>query len=315
MHLAANTGIPAGRLGPSRRMALVLATAAAFAMPSVAAAERQPTSHNFANALAQVAGRHVTYQDMLGEGPGHWDADPRYPTDSVNCIVWLREFIAEYYAQGHKRQDKTKVMDSLRYYAGQVGFSTRKHYNLRWLMLEPGPLQAVDTSACGTRQTRQVSLGIEQFKQHHQYSCPLYQEQQQHFEFNYLSRDDTLQCLKTLTPEQPYILFLLPSQAYIQHYGKSSGTMGLAHGLVIDASQAEPVAHHASILSGNVVTEPLQQFSNRSQRYIDGYVLYTLDPNWQYDSTTHEAPAKTPPSELLQCEQQLALESVKQSQF
>src|SRR6476661_5145963 len=53
---------------------------------TVSDAAHQELTKRIAAALARTRNLKVVYQDTLGEGPGTWDPNPRYPKGEVNCI-------------------------------------------------------------------------------------------------------------------------------------------------------------------------------------------------------------------------------------
>src|SRR5437016_6253354 len=103
---------------------------------------RELINERFAEVIEATADYEVVYEDILGEGEGGWDSNPRYPARKVNCLVWLQLVISELYGKG--LPDKTAIMDRIRYFGGHVGFSMRKHYIDQWVALEPAPLVPVD---------------------------------------------------------------------------------------------------------------------------------------------------------------------------
>ena len=80
--------------------------------------ERLGFAQRVRQALERTRGVKVVYQDILGEGPGAWDPDPRYPSDTVNCITWLQLLMAEVY--GNSPQEKETILDRVRYKVGKL---------------------------------------------------------------------------------------------------------------------------------------------------------------------------------------------------
>jgi hypothetical protein len=83
---------------------------------------RDVINERFRIAIANTRHMKVVREDVLGEGAGAWDSDPRYPTNDVNCIVWLQLLISEVYGHGASLEEKTRIMDRVRYYKGCVAY-------------------------------------------------------------------------------------------------------------------------------------------------------------------------------------------------
>ena len=58
---------------------------------------------------------HIELSDMLGEGEGGWDSDPRVPSASLNCMTWLQWVLAMAY-----RPTDLSGLDAIRYYNSEV---------------------------------------------------------------------------------------------------------------------------------------------------------------------------------------------------
>src|SRR5215218_8871341 len=108
--------MPKHFLSPSRARGLALLGLLLTVPAATAGAQETDPAFNKRVEAALEGTRHiqVVYQDVLGEGPGSWDPDPRYPNGQVNCLTWLQLVLAEAY--GHDPQEKLQVMDRLRYF-------------------------------------------------------------------------------------------------------------------------------------------------------------------------------------------------------
>jgi hypothetical protein len=82
---------------------------------------RDVINERFRIAIANTRQMKVVREDVPGEGEGAWDSDPRYPTDHVNCIIWLQLLISEIYGHGASLEERTRIMDRVMYYKGCVG--------------------------------------------------------------------------------------------------------------------------------------------------------------------------------------------------
>lgn len=281
------------------------------AMPLVAQAEltRDELNKRMAEAVATTIERRVVLEDVLGEGPGAWDAEPRYPTNKVNCLIWLQLLAAEVYGKG--LPDKTPVMDKIRYFGGQVSFGTRKHYTDHWLSLESAPFKKVDLSSCGTKARHHVALDFEIFRKTKSYSCPLYKMDQAAQDFEYVTRESIGDCAQKLKSGY-YVMFAVPTEKFLKHSLKQTGPMGLVHAMVLKLRDApgggtrsldSTLIYHASTAASQVQVEPLAQYLKKSTTIHRGYVVYELDPAWDYSKpVTLEAQA----AEILSCERKLA---------
>lgn len=223
----------------------------------------------------------IYLKDMLGEGQGHFDSDPRYLPTDMNCTTWIQSALAQSYALGGVYLPK--LMNHLRYYYGEIGFSTRSHFLDRWIYLSPNPFRKISTSECTNTKTRTLKLDFNKFKKAKGYECPLFQEEQNEFTVEYMSQKEVFECAQNLE-QGVYVLFPISSKAYMRKYGKHTGPMGLVHGLFLDIREGKKRTEHifhASILSGNVEAESLKSylFSKRGG-YYDGFTIWELDPNW-----------------------------------
>jgi len=254
---------------------------------------REIINERFAALVANTLHLPVLREDMLGEGEGAWDPDPRYPTTTVNCIVWLQLIIAELYGWDHDQETKLHIMDRIRYYGGHVAYGLRKsHYLDLWLMLEPEPLVRIRLTGLPGYTRGFIKVKKEQFKTFHDYRGPLYREEVDAFDIDYITGEGLVNCVRNLAPGY-YISFGVAGPYYLSLYGQGQGPMGLVHSLVIkvsDSSEAqqdgqsdgEAVVYHASTVSGSVNEVPLAEYVGRMSNLFHGYALFELDPNWDF---------------------------------
>ena len=255
---------------------------------------RETINERFAAIISNTRQMRVVRDDILGEGKGAWDPDPRYPTDTVNCIIWLQLVICEIYGWGHDLGTKIRIMDRIRYYGGHVAYGLRKtHYVDHWLQLEPEPLIRVSLNSFPGYQRGFIKVNKERFKTFHQYSCRLYREELDFFNIDSITGDGLLQCIRELTPGY-YIAFGVAGSPYLDLYGRNTGPMGLVHSLIIRVSNDahlpgdETLVYHASIISGTVDEAPLTEYVGRMTSLFQGYALFELDPNWDFLATPAE---------------------------
>jgi hypothetical protein len=301
---------------PSKGRACGLALLSLLLAGSAAPAAGQETNPAFnkriEEALARTRNVQVVYQDVLGEGPGSWDPDPRYPDHQVNCLTWLQLVLAETY--GRTPQEKLQVMDRLRYFGGRPGFSFRKHFIDQWTALDPLPLRRVDFGFCPSSgvQPLQVSLDPAFFIKNIKYQCPLYHQDRRSIELQVAPGQGLVQCAGML-PEGYYVLFPVANDRYLKKYGGFSGPMGQVHSMVLEVKApvgvppesrdaAEFKVYHASISSGKVVETQLGSYILHLWNLYRGYVLYSLAPDWDW----HAQPPMDAESErLVACEAKL----------
>jgi hypothetical protein len=262
---------------------------------------REIVNERFAAVIAKTIHLPVLLEDMLGEGEGAWDPDPRYPTATVNCIVWLELIIAEIYGWDHDQETKlhimdrirwdhdqeTKlhIMDRIRYYGGHVAYGLRKtHYIDLWLMVEPEPLLRIRLTGLPGYTRGFIKVRKQQFKTFHAYDGRLYREEVDAFDIDYITAEGLVNCVKNLAPGY-YIGFGVAGPYYLSLYGQGQGPMGLVHSLVIkvnESSDGEAVVYHASTVSGKVNEVPLAEYVAGMSSLFHGYALFELDPNWDF---------------------------------
>lgn len=246
----------------------------------------------------------VVYQDVLGEGPGHWDADPLYPSGSVNCIIWLYLLLADTY--GSTPAEKEQVMNRVRYFNGQVAFGMRKHFTDNWMALDPEPLVRKDLSSCQGVQTHKVQLDFNRFRNSVGYQCPLYRMRESSFEIPFVGGDSLIQCAPAFQPGY-YVVFPLASDRYLQKYGTNSGPMAQVHAVLLKvpapgAGAEGLTVYHASISSGRVVETRLPAYVRNMANLFRGYAVYELDPTWNWK---RKSPVDKETREILSCEARL----------
>jgi hypothetical protein len=238
-------------------------------------------------AIARTKNMSVVYQDILGEGPGHWDPGPRYPDKEVNCITWLQLLVAETY--GDTPQEKQAVLDSVRYYNRHVGYGLRKHYTDQWMEIEPGPLHRIDFSQCPYSSLQRYHLDLEpaKFTSSVKYACPLYHQSRTSIDLELIPPQGLVLCSAGLQPGY-YVFFPVASDRYLAKYGGFSGPMGQVHAVVLevpaatggDRDPAKFKVYHASIARGKVVETELGSYVLNMWNLYRGYQLYELDPSW-----------------------------------
>lgn len=253
-------------------------------------------------------GVNIHIEDMLGEGPGHFDPEPRYLPAEMNCTTWLQSAIVAGYARNE--DEKTTIMDKIRYFYGLPGYSTRVHFTDSWVYLNPGPLKPHQFPACGTVDKKTVKVDYNFFKKNKNYTCPLYEEKKDTFDIDYYKPADFLECAKSLKPNV-YVIFPVATERYIKIFGKPSGPMGLVHGLILDVTPDEgapqKVIHHASITRRAVISKNLETYiTSPATKNFLGYTLWELDPNWDYKAASGAPPDEINKiNELLECEKNL----------
>jgi hypothetical protein len=231
----------------------------------------------------------VLYEDVLGEGPGTWHPAPRYPTNKVNCLVWVLLVLAEAYGRSGGQGGKQLSMDCLRYYGGHVGFSMRKHYLEQWLAFDPGPLRPISLrELCAPK--RYVSV-IEPkvFLARREFEVPLYRMEATVFDTEYVPASGLWSSVQLLSPGF-YVMFAVPTQLCFEQIADRSWPLGLVHCAFLelsvwgsDVSAAPPshwTVHHASVVYGAVASEPLGVYLEKSATIHQGYVVCELDPSW-----------------------------------
>ena len=242
----------------------------------------------------------VRYRDDLGEGKGSFDFDPRMDWSKVNCTTWWQQLLAKSYA--HNDREELETLDRIRYYDGVVGFSTRKHFLDRALLLDPQPfldIASMDIPACTTDVQRMVRLDLSLFSTRKGFSCPLYREEVDEISFQYFSPNALLQCVPHI-PAGVYMIFPVASIRYNEIWGKESGPMGRVHGLFLDKEGTYAQVFHASITKKKVVTTSLQKYvESLDAALFDGYQLY------QISSTISPSQPFRAHEEAISCEQRM----------
>lgn len=279
------------------------------AMPATVGLTRAQLNDRIRSAILQTLSQKVVYADVLGEGPGAWDARDRFPKDQVNCILWIQEVLALAFAPS----DPTPAMDALRYFGGVPAFGMRKHFNAHWVDVEPAPLRVLAPQSCGDWQTDRIKLDYSLFKRSHHYDCPMYQSDRQEISYSYLRPVDLMTCAPQLETGF-YVLFGVASQKYEKQYGQKTGPMGLVHGILLEVTlSGEAHVYHASTSAGAIRKEELATYVRRMQRGLhSGYTLYEIDPSW---SPPNQA-VQTPESEtIIACESKLSGPRPKNSVF
>lgn len=232
-----------------------------------------------AAAVQQTRGLRVVYSDPLGEGDGP-DPDPRLPGTDVDCMTWVQWVLA---LAGGPPQDAPARLDALRYYGGQVGFRTRKHYLDRWLAWEPGPLQAVDLSAHPDRASHVVSIEPVLLRAAHGARCPLWREDERTFRVDHLPADAALASAGAWEPGW-YVLTGIATEKYLRKYGQEVGPMGQVHLFLLDATEAGRAGKppedwtlwHASTLRGAVFEDRLGRLLGNTRTIYRGFVPYRV---------------------------------------
>ena len=238
-----------------------------------------------------VATRHlrVVYEDLLGEGPGAWHSRERYPTSQVNCMIWLQLVLAEAYGWFGGQSGKQLAMDCLRYYGGHVGFSMRKHYLEQWLAFDPGPLQPISLhKLCSTRRHSSV-IEPKVFLARREFELPLYQMERTAFETEYVSMSQMRSLSELLSPGF-HVMFAVPTKFFFEMFADRCGPLGLVHCTFLEVGgwrSTEPAltlsrctVHHASVLLGEIVSEPLEVYLEKSGHIHQGYIVCELNPEW-----------------------------------
>lgn len=244
-------------------------------------------------ALEQSLGMKINLKDMLGEGEGGWDNDPRRPSDTLNCITWLQWLLALTY----DFDNPNSTLDAIRYYEAQPSFATRKHYIDRWLMLEPGPLRPL-AQQCEGSKVHSIQLELDKLTTSRGFTCDLSHPFATRFEFSYLPTNAFLSCVPELKSPW-YVVFPIAREVYYTDLYPAAGPMGHVHAMVLDNRELEAKLWHASIDFAKVLSEAPKDFASRMERLIIGFAVYELDPNW-----APKAPSEMLPSTkaILQCE-------------
>lgn len=250
----------------------------------------------------------IHINDMLGEGAGYFDADPRYLPHEMNCTTWYQTAIAT--ALSQDKEQVPEWLDKIRYFRGVVGFSTRIHFTdntarMTSSLFEPVVFEGVRP------QSKLVHLNYPHFRSQHNYTCPLYEEKFKESAITYYLGNDFLKQSEILA-DGVYLVYPVASDRYIAAFGQSSGPMGLVHGLLLDIDSSKfgiqrAMVSHASITRKTVVTKPLAEYihSPATQNFL-GYTLWKINSEWQSQKPTG---AETKEIEhLLQCEKNIMVD-------
>lgn len=224
----------------------------------------------------------VLPDDVLGEGPGGWDADHRTRDDLANCTTWLQERLADAYGGGDPTR-RQEALDAIRYFGGRVSFAARKHYTDRWVRDDPGPLSPV---ACPTDQRISVRLDMARFRASVGYTCAIEGEDDPSQTVDFMSEAATWECLGSIKPGF-YIVFPVASARWLRRHPRV-GAMGRVHGLLLDTTGATPTVTHASIDHGRVEVLPFEAYAQKGGNIYLGYTLYGLDHSWRPSSARSE---------------------------
>lgn len=232
----------------------------------------------------------VVYEDILGEGAGAWDSDRRYPEYEVNCIIWLQALLSDVYGQG--LNDKTPVLDKIRYYGGHAGYGLRKHFIGRWLAMDPGPLKRLDFAdypGYVKPVKYSITLDLETFRNSMKYPGKLYREEVNTINLEYVKVTEFPKLAVRLEPGY-YVMFGVPSDFYLRSWTKLSGPLGLVHAFLLHVgdrpgAEGNIRSYHASIISGTVGHLTLSALVKRIRKTTRGLVLYELVPGWDYSKT------------------------------
>ena len=239
---------------------------------------------NIRIAIERTRGMKVQPDDPLGEGDGFFDSDPRIPTDTIDCMTWLQWVLAMAYSS--EDSDPLRWMDTLRYYGGNVGFDTRKHYVDRWLWMDPGPLRPLpcDSEDCPSET---IELQLDGVPRAHDYPCSLWREEVSSIEFRSFQPNRLPNVLKSLEPGF-YVIFGVANDRYLSLYGQDSGPMGQVHPALLEITDEHIEITHASTVAGAIDTLSLTEWIENSRTLHRGTTLYSLDPDW--DPESHRLP-------------------------
>ncbi len=256
----------------------------------------------FAGILDESLSYKVRLHDMLGEGSAAWDSEPRVPSDTVNCMIWLQYVLAKAYARDGASLEQS--MDAMRYYQGIVGFGTRKHLDDDWVAFDPGPLVSVRPQACGQPRIHRVKLNRQLEFSSMGYTCPVLPMLREDLEFEYYPYETMIECAPKVEPGH-YVMFAVPTQLHLDKFEKISGPMGLVHALILQVRHYEdlgkniPNVFHAATSSRKILIEPPHSYFQRMGKNFAGYALFRLKPDWR-----PEKPSVLPVeiAEMLRCE-------------
>ena len=236
----------------------------------------------------------VRYEDMLGEGEGFFDDDPRMKWNDVNCTTWWQHVIAKGYAETDK--EELRILDRIRYYDGVIGFGTRKHFLDRALDIDPVPFRNIDTQnylMCMPDQQKSVDMSLEKFTKNRAYTCPLFKPERFRSTFSYFSPNAVLSCVPNL-PSGIYVVFPVAMDRYIEVWGKKSGPMGRVHGLILDKEDNHQRVYHASVQEKQVQSMTMLEYvSSEAAGLFEGYQIYLLVPTFPAAPTELEQHRRT----------------------
>jgi hypothetical protein len=222
----------------------------------------------------------VDASDPLGEGPGHFDPDPRRPENRIDCMTWLQWVLALAYAE--PETDPQPWMDALRYYGGVIGFDTRKHYVDRWLWMDGGPIEPV---ACPEALCEEewVQLELGGLPASRGFPCSIWRPEVRETRIQTTSPENLEELIATLEPGF-YVLFGLASPHYLGLYGEHSGPMAQVHPALLHKGAQTTRITHASTALERVAEVDLSEWLDATKRLHRGSVLYQLNPEWDPSS-------------------------------
>jgi hypothetical protein len=285
-------------------------TASAAQAPAPLSEEaRRAFIQRVAQALDRTRHMKVVYQDVLGDGQGAWDPDPRYPADTVNCLAWLQLLLAEVY--GNTPEEKLQVLDRIRYFDGHVGFGLRKHFIDQWTEIDPLPLRRIPYEECSSSGVvrHHVDLTPAHFQKSIGYGCPLYHADRTAVDLTVIPGPGIVQCARPW-PAGYYVMFPVAADRYLEKYGGFSGPMGQVHAVLLEIPDlpiksrdtVDYKVYHASITSGEVTETTLGSYVLHMWNLYRGYVLYELVPDWDWK---HQPALDAEAKAILACESKL----------
>ena len=195
-------------------------------------------------------------------------------------MTWVQWVLA---LAGGPEEGAAARLDALRYYGGQVGFRTRKHYLDRWLAWEPGPLSALDLSQHPDRQAHEVHVEPILLRSLRGERCPLWREDETRFAVDHIRADTVLAEVSSWEPGW-YVLTGIATEKYLGMYGREVGAMGQVHLFLLDASETGRAGRtpdrltlwHASTLRGVVFEDTLGRLLGNTRTIYEGFVPYRV---------------------------------------